>query len=799
MILHSLRLRNFRRFRSAFIEFPENVIGLLGRNGAGKSTLLEAIAWALYGSRVARTDKQQIRSQFAGERESCEVELAFALGGETYQVVRTLSGKNAVVEAALYRNDHSTPEATSDSGVNAAVERLIGLDYRAFEISIFAKQKELAALSDLQDEPRRKIISRLINLETIDRARKQIAEEANEKRRFLEGAQAAQTDVAEMEKQLAFQQDHLNSAQALFQEQEARASALAAQHEAAKKAWEEESSRRDCHNRLLTELAGLRSRQQELARQHQQAERDRQEVLAEQPKLLALQPVRQQYEKLQHEKETLTIKQQQLIRLQGKQQLAESLLTQINAQQAEANECQQQLQALQSFVERQKAVEARAQQCQTEVVKWRAEEKRLCNELASIEAPGKDLKAKLGEVHKLGAESPCPICRRPLSEHYPNVVSHLEEEMAALRGEYLRKNEEKKRTETALREAEAAEAASRKDKEALSAEHERFRQLQVRLQHHQNRIAELQKKLQEAQHEMHVIGPVVFDEARFAQVRQELQQLETQLQELTRLETRASRLPEINRRLAETQTQQATLQQREADLQDQLKTLQFDENVYLAAKQAYDEASANYLRCQQEMGEAKAQVATAAAEVRSFKQAIAKARELEAMIARTQHEVVLLDSLQGHFKNFRAEMAGRLRPLIADRASALLRMISGGRYSLLDLDESYNIFIYDRNERYEIGRYSGGEQDIANLCLRIAISQVVAQRTGKPPLQFIALDEIFGSLDEERKNLVLSVLQQLSNYFRQIFLITHIESIKEGLPVVLQVEMVDEASEVRVI
>jgi DNA repair exonuclease SbcCD ATPase subunit len=41
-------------------------------------------------------------------------------------------------------------------------------------------------------------------------------------------------------------------------------------------------------------------------------------------------------------------------------------------------------------------------------------------------------------------------------------------------------------------------------------------------------------------------------------------------------------------------------------------------------------------------------------------------------------------------------------------------------------------------------------------------------------------------------------LQRLSNYFRQVFLITHIESIKENLPVVLQVEMAGEASEVKV-
>jgi exonuclease SbcC len=80
----------------------------------------------------------------------------------------------------------------------------------------------------------------------------------------------------------------------------------------------------------------------------------------------------------------------------------------------------------------------------------------------------------------------------------------------------------------------------------------------------------------------------------------------------------------------------------------------------------------------------------------------------------------------------------------------------------------------------------------------VAISQVVAQRAGKPPVQFIVLDEIFGSQDEERKMAVLSTLQRLSNYFRQVFLITHVESIKENLPVVLQVEMAGEASEIKV-
>src|SRR5574342_1074351 len=235
MILHSLRLYNFRRFRCVEIEFPENVIGLLGRNGAGKSTLLEAMAWALYGSRASRTDKLQIRSQFANERDNCEVELTFRLGGEKYRVWRSLTGKNAAVEAALYNGDNLEPAAVRDGGVNQEIEKLLGLDHRAFEVSIFAKQKELAALSDLQDEQRRKIVSRLVNLEAIDRARQSVLNDANEKRKFLEGAQTTQADIPALEQQLSQKQARLKSVQGVLQQQEAPVQKCATQFELKKK------------------------------------------------------------------------------------------------------------------------------------------------------------------------------------------------------------------------------------------------------------------------------------------------------------------------------------------------------------------------------------------------------------------------------------------------------------------------------------------------------------------------------------------------------------------------------------
>jgi exonuclease SbcC len=96
--------------------------------------------------------------------------------------------------------------------------------------------------------------------------------------------------------------------------------------------------------------------------------------------------------------------------------------------------------------------------------------------------------------------------------------------------------------------------------------------------------------------------------------------------------------------------------------------------------------------------------------------------------------------------------------------------------------------IDDQGTAYPIDRFSGGESDLANLSLRLAISRIIADRTGATPINFLILDEIFGSQDPNRKRSVLTALSRLSTQFRQIFLITHIEDIKDALNYVIRVE-----------
>ena len=169
MIIRSLSLRNYRRFRRADIEFPEGVVAIVGPNGAGKTTLVESIAWALFGNEaeVTRGDKKGIIWQGAGKGEKCEATVEFEMGSRTYNVRRQMSASGAIT-ASLESSGKSLAEGAVP--VTEHVAKLLGMDYKAFFASIFARQKELNALSKRTEGERRATVMRLLGVESLDSA-----------------------------------------------------------------------------------------------------------------------------------------------------------------------------------------------------------------------------------------------------------------------------------------------------------------------------------------------------------------------------------------------------------------------------------------------------------------------------------------------------------------------------------------------------------------------------------------------------------------------------------------------------
>jgi exonuclease SbcC len=158
---------------------------------------------------------------------------------------------------------------------------------------------------------------------------------------------------------------------------------------------------------------------------------------------------------------------------------------------------------------------------------------------------------------------------------------------------------------------------------------------------------------------------------------------------------------------------------------------------------------------------------------------ITELKELEKKIAEFKDDLMYLTKLDSVLNKFKNYMISRIAPTLTMHASDLFRGLTDGKYNRLEVDNDYNVYLYDDGTPFPLNRYSGGEEDLANLCLRLAISEVITAQVGTSNINFIILDEVFGSQDLHRKRNLLQALNGLTNKFRQIFLITHIEDVKD--------------------
>jgi exonuclease SbcC len=124
---------------------------------------------------------------------------------------------------------------------------------------------------------------------------------------------------------------------------------------------------------------------------------------------------------------------------------------------------------------------------------------------------------------------------------------------------------------------------------------------------------------------------------------------------------------------------------------------------------------------------------------------------------------------------------------LAAQAAALFGELTDHEYDELLVDpDTYQLQIRDAGKVYGLERFSGSEIDLANLALRVAISEHIHFQSGGS-VGLLVLDEVFGPLDEERKARVLQALQRLGGRFRQVLVVTHDASIKDQLPNAVEV------------
>ena len=164
MILNTLRLANYKQYATLSLDFREGLVGVIGKNGAGKSTIFDAILYCLFGR--DESNKALVRSSFADSKANVELQLDFSIGEVGYRVRREFRGKAMAVGAELFKNDVMVAKGVS--AVNDELVKVLHMERDAFKRSVFSGQKELSELSDSTGEARKRMVRRMLGLDTLD-------------------------------------------------------------------------------------------------------------------------------------------------------------------------------------------------------------------------------------------------------------------------------------------------------------------------------------------------------------------------------------------------------------------------------------------------------------------------------------------------------------------------------------------------------------------------------------------------------------------------------------------------------
>jgi DNA repair protein SbcC/Rad50 len=792
MIIKRIKLENFRRFQSLDLEFPENVIGIIGKNGSGKSSLIEAVGWALYGTRISRTDKQEIRSQFATESSVCRVELDFVYGEQEYRVLRKIKGKNATTEAAIYRSGAGAPEAVQERGVNEFLENLLKLDYRSFLVSVYARQKELAALSNMQPEERRRSINRLIGIDEIDAGREKVRRDRNDRQKFLEGMRHSRLDMSVLQSRQRALLEQLADREQELQHLSRKVLQKRKALENKKIAFEALSNLRDQHNHLKTRLIKDQAATTENENAVHRLRNELAVVESAEKELAEILPQVVEFESIKAKKEELDrlalARTKQEGFEQNRQQLNEQITSILDREQI-FTKALMEYETLALQIEESSSCIATVEMSLSDLRKQHNE---FSGQRTGAESNGREWTAKLNTLQQLGPEGSCPTCTQPLKEHYEQALREIQEKLDGLRQEYKTAKQQEATLMKGVQEREIELQKFRRQKEVLLQKQAGLKETK---KHYTLLLTEKESvhlKWQVNQKQLAELGEIHYDGRRHRDCAEKYEETQKWLQKAAQLQERVARRSTIEDELARVKKNISEIEMEILYTKNAQEALGFKEEEFQNAKIDIEQETRAVDALRDALSVCRETTAGVKRETETVGETILEQLQKEEQIKKLEEDIYYLDALDLHLGRFRLELAGRIRPMLAHRASELLALTSKNRYQMVDLDQDYNISIYDGNSSFGVDRFSGGEQDLVNLCLRIAVSQIVAERSGGYPINFIVLDEVFASQDEERKQCILEALSQLSSQFRQIFMITHVEAIKDVLPVILEVRFLDQ-------
>ncbi|MDP7265214.1 MAG: SbcC/MukB-like Walker B domain-containing protein [Candidatus Thermoplasmatota archaeon] len=302
------------------------------------------------------------------------------------------------------------------------------------------------------------------------------------------------------------------------------------------------------------------------------------------------------------------------------------------------------------------------------------------------------------------------------------------------------------------------------------------------------RLKTINNNMDQYKREMEELDTGVYDHLRYEELLREVEKLEEKRKRSMHLEERVSRIAKIENERDQKKRDKKEMEKLLTDISRRYLKIDFDEKEHHLLRKKIDELTSRLSDLKGYAGKVGEVIKFLAREQERLAGEVKRLEKFEDDVRILEEETLYLSRLDNLMNGFWSSLITRIRPILSTIASGFISQLTDGRYSQIEIGENYEILIYDGPNKYPISRFSGGEEDLANLCLRLAISSIIAATKKKQGLQFIVLDEIFGSQDNMRRRNILEAMAQLLKRFRQVFIITHIEQVREHIGNVILVE-----------
>jgi exonuclease SbcC len=821
-----------------------------GQNGAGKSSLLDAITWALFGQ-ARKRDESVINLQST----AAEVTFTFAYENNEYRVIRSLArGKPTTLEFQISDSGtwHPLTEHTNRE-TQGRIERVLRLEYETFINVSFFLQGHADQFAQQPPTRRKEILGNILGLEIWEVYKERTAE-----RRKVVESELVSVDgrVAEIEAELAEEEPR----KARLAELEVQLGGLAASRKVQEVTLANVKQLRaglDKQRQLVQNLTETleRSRANLAGLQTRLAGREAERK----PALDILKRANQvetAYAAWQQRRLELENWDKVASRFHEEEKRRLPFLTEINAEKAKLEQERETLLEQESDVNHQSAIinELKVDQATAKKVLADAEtrldeharlEKQtqagrerlagLATENSSLKAEMEKLKERITRLEASEGEATCPLCGQALSEeHRKSTLEQLQAE-GNQKGDTYRANKsalEGLTTEIVESEKQLAKSVNT-DKEHLAAANtlvqltERLgtmqkqtkewktsgakRMVQVSKLLESGKFAtEAVKKLAKVDQELAVLG---YDAAAHEAARRSETQARTAEAEYRALDAARSALKPLDDEIANLKVQ---ITSQQAAIKGQQKEYE-KADALLAAEQAqapdFEAAERNLYELQERESQLNQEVGAARQKVTVLDDLRKRMKNLEAERGELGLQIGRYKALERAFgkDGVPALLIEQALPEIEMKANEILGRLSDDSMHLhfetqtkykdekrKDLRETLEIQVSDGAGLREYEMFSGGEAFRVNFAIRLALSEVLAQRKGAR-LQMLIIDEGFGSQDAMGRQRLIQSINAVRPDFAKILVITHLDELKDAFPTRIEVEKTERGSTVQVI